>query len=320
MTTGPKTLTLNWSGVPSLPATAVPWAMPMPQAKPSRGWPGRCAARREIAADGQGGAGRLLDLVAAVQRPAPEAHRGVALKIADHPVLVDDVVGHDAQGFADAVARRHQVVLGSLGDAAGAAQVAEQDGDLGFTRLQDLGHVGIGDQRRQDGTRQEAGQRRLPALQFAHLAQGAEDVGDEFGKLQIALVQFGIGRDLRLGQRRRKVAGDIKAPAGERVVGKRHGDGPVDTGTLGEVTPGLGGRPAVQHTLSPPANGVKDQSAAWLKIAAAVDAPHGTAHLDLRIGRACRRVQPHDRRRVRAGMPRNRTSTTRLSNSSLLGE
>ena len=103
LTTGPKTVTFTWSMLPILPATARPLAMPMPTRNPRHR---RCGKRR---ANAQRRPAGPLDGVGLRQRPAPEAHRRVAVKIADHAPLLQDVVRHHAQGLADAVRAAEQV-------------------------------------------------------------------------------------------------------------------------------------------------------------------------------------------------------------------
>ena len=62
---------------------------------------GELAKRRRIAKAAQ--RGRRSTWSSLAERPAPEAHRGVALEVADHAVLVADAARDDAERLVDAV-------------------------------------------------------------------------------------------------------------------------------------------------------------------------------------------------------------------------
>ncbi len=88
LTTGPKTVTFTWSTVPILPATARPVARPMPDLKPGERIVGFAGRPRRIGGESPAPCRARAMRRRLRQRPAPEAHRRVAVKIADHASLL----------------------------------------------------------------------------------------------------------------------------------------------------------------------------------------------------------------------------------------
>src|SRR5438093_390238 len=60
-------------------------------------------------ANAYSGAARALDRVGLRNRPAPKAHRGVAVEIANNTALLQNMVRHDAERLTNAAKQSEQV-------------------------------------------------------------------------------------------------------------------------------------------------------------------------------------------------------------------
>ena len=229
----------------------------------------------ELAADGQRGAAGPQDVVLLGQRPAPEAHGGVALEIADHAALVEDLMRHHAQGLAHALQQAHQVVGVPLRLAREAAQVAEQHGDPRFARGEDL--LGVVDgERVEHDRREELAQVRVLPFQEPHLPQRAERRGDQFGELHVLAKVGRVGRAGLGGRIAVESAGHVERPAAlarlRPPIRHGHAEGPVETAPGGERgirvrrRATIRARPDVHDALALPQR-FEDQPLAGLEVA-----------------------------------------------------
>ena len=88
------------------------------------------------------------------ERPAPKSHRGIALKVARHTSLFQDLARHHAESPAHTIQEPPQVSGFGFGFLAESPQVAEKNGDVALARFEE-GRVEVVSQRGEDRRREK---------------------------------------------------------------------------------------------------------------------------------------------------------------------